>query len=213
MFPFSIFTTGIRLDENSVFQLLKTGRDWNNVVLINSKDKLDEIRNRFSTDDDCLRESIRFWLKSCPFALHRWLAYANIYAYWICGANTRCMRKNNGYSPLALLYLYVYFHIRNKLHINLYVHVHVAVGWPFKVIVNAIISWFHNNILFLSSLITDAYQTRATYPSPYAQLMTSLYYNLIEHFFFLEMPLYTHTHTWCILPYSQNFHWISSHVS
>ena len=70
---------GVRLDENSVFELLKkTGNDWDSVaedtLLIRSKDKRDETRNRFSTDDERLRESIRFWLKRFPYASYRWLA-------------------------------------------------------------------------------------------------------------------------------------------
>ena len=80
--PFSL-PPGVRLDENSVFELLKkTGRKWDDVadgiLRITSEDKLDEIRNRFSTDDECLRESIRFWLKRCPFASYRWLAFLNV---------------------------------------------------------------------------------------------------------------------------------------
>ena len=79
----SSLPTGVRLDENSVFELLKkTGRDWydvaNGTLGITSEDKLDEIRNRFSTDDERLRESIRFWLKRCPFASYRWLASTGV---------------------------------------------------------------------------------------------------------------------------------------
>ena len=75
--------TGIRLDENSVFELLKkTDREWDDVaediLYIKSQDKLDEIRNRFPTDDDRLRESIRFWLKRFPFASYRNLAYKDV---------------------------------------------------------------------------------------------------------------------------------------
>ena len=62
-----------------MFELLKkTDREWDDVaediLYITSQDKHDEIRNRFSTDDDRLRESIRFWLKRFPFASYRWLA-------------------------------------------------------------------------------------------------------------------------------------------
>ena len=79
----SLLPAGVRLDENSVFQLLKkTGRDWDNVadniLRIDSKEKRDEIRNRFSSDDDRLRESIRFWLKRNPFSSYRWLAYQGV---------------------------------------------------------------------------------------------------------------------------------------
>ena len=74
---------GVCLDENSVFELLKkTGRKWDDVaediLYIKSKDKRDEIRNRFSTDDERLRESIRFWLKRCPYASYRWLATLDV---------------------------------------------------------------------------------------------------------------------------------------
>ena len=83
VFSSSILTPGIRLDVDSVFQLLKkTGRNWNNVaesiLFIQSKDKRDEIRNHFSTDDDRLRESIQFWLRRCPFASYRMLAFVNV---------------------------------------------------------------------------------------------------------------------------------------
>ena len=62
-----------------MFKLLKeTGKDWDdvakNILWIKSDEKRDEIRDRFSTDDDRLRESIRFWLKRCPLASYRWLA-------------------------------------------------------------------------------------------------------------------------------------------
>ena len=66
-----------------MFKLLKeTGRKWddiaNNILDISSKEKLDEIRDRFSTDDDRLRESIRFWLKRHPLASYRWLAFTDV---------------------------------------------------------------------------------------------------------------------------------------
>ena len=80
--PPSSVPPGVRLDENSVFELLKkTGRDWDDVagdVLFISDDKRDEIRNRFSTDDERLRESIRFWLKRFPYASYRWLAFRDV---------------------------------------------------------------------------------------------------------------------------------------
>ena len=62
-----------------MFKLLKeTGKDWDDVagdiLEIASEEKRDEIRDRFSTDDDRLRESIRFWLKRCPLASYRMLA-------------------------------------------------------------------------------------------------------------------------------------------
>ena len=81
--PPSSLPPGVRLDENSVFELLKkTGRKWYNVaddiLHITSEDKFDEIRNRFSTDDERLQESIRFWLKRCPYASYRWLAYDDV---------------------------------------------------------------------------------------------------------------------------------------
>ena len=61
-----------------MFKLLKeTGNKWDDVamrILNISEEKLDEIRNHFSTDDDRLRESIQFWLKKCPLASYRWLA-------------------------------------------------------------------------------------------------------------------------------------------
>ena len=79
----SLLPTGVRLDEKSVFKLLKeTGKEWDNIaediLKITSKEKLDEIRNHFSTDDDCLRESIRFWLKRCPLASYRMLALTGV---------------------------------------------------------------------------------------------------------------------------------------
>ena len=66
-----------------MFQLLKeTGKKWDDIaekiLLIESKEKHDEIRDRFSTDDDRLQESIRFWLKRCPLASYRWLALAGV---------------------------------------------------------------------------------------------------------------------------------------
>ena len=77
-----LLPTGVRLNEKSVFKLLKeTGSKWDNVawdILYISKEKCDEIRDRFSTDDDCLRESIRFWLKRCPLASYRWLSYEGV---------------------------------------------------------------------------------------------------------------------------------------
>ena len=81
--PSSSIPPGVRLDENSVFELLKkTSKKWDNVadniLYINSKDKLYEIRNRFSTDDERLRELIRFWLKRCPYASYRWLAFRRV---------------------------------------------------------------------------------------------------------------------------------------
>ena len=81
--PPSSVPPGVRLDENSVFELLKkTGKDWDDVakkiLCINSKDKRNEIRNRFSTNDERLRESIRFWLKRCPYASYRWLTTMDV---------------------------------------------------------------------------------------------------------------------------------------
>ena len=77
-----LLPTGVRLDEKSVFKLLKeTGRGWDDVagdILEIPKEKCDEIRDHFSTDDDCLRESIRFWLKRFPLASYRWLALAGV---------------------------------------------------------------------------------------------------------------------------------------
>ena len=82
MLSSSPLPAGVCLDENSVFQLLKkTNRDWNGVakhVLVLSKEKRDEIKNRFSTDDDRLQESIRFWLKRFPYASYRWLAFKKV---------------------------------------------------------------------------------------------------------------------------------------
>jgi hypothetical protein len=79
----SLLPTGVRLDEKSVFQLLKeTGKKWDDVAEdilgIESKEILDEIRDHFPTDDDRLRESIRFLLKRCPLASYRWLAYYDV---------------------------------------------------------------------------------------------------------------------------------------
>ena len=79
----SLLLTGVRLDEKSVFKLLKeTCKDWDDiakdVLYIDSVKKRDEIRDRFSTDDDRLRESIRFWLKRHPLASYRWLAYMGV---------------------------------------------------------------------------------------------------------------------------------------
>ena len=66
-----------------MFQLLKeTGREWDDIaediLVIKSEEKRDDIRNRFSTDDDRLQESIRFWLKRCPLASYRWLAFRDV---------------------------------------------------------------------------------------------------------------------------------------
>ena len=79
----SLLPIGVRLDEKSVFQLLKeTGKDWDDIaddiLGIDSEEKLDEIRDRFPTDDDRLRESIRFWLKRHPLASYRWLAFMGV---------------------------------------------------------------------------------------------------------------------------------------
>ena len=40
-----------------------------------SSSKREEIRQRCSNEDDCLMEAIRFWMKRCPFASYRWIAY------------------------------------------------------------------------------------------------------------------------------------------
>ena len=65
-----------------MFKLLKeTGKDWDDIaddILGIESEKLDEIRDRFSTDDDRLRESIRFWLKRFPLASYRYLALAGV---------------------------------------------------------------------------------------------------------------------------------------
>ena len=65
-----------------MFKLLKeTGDDWDDiaeVILEISYEKRAEIRDRFSTDDDRLRESIRFWLKRFPLASYRWLAFKDV---------------------------------------------------------------------------------------------------------------------------------------
>ena len=91
-----------------MFQLLKkTNKKWDDVaediLFIESKDKRDEIRNRFSTDDDRLRESIIFWLKRCPFASYRWLAFKDVSTDIVEPIPGE--RLINRYSPFSLLCL------------------------------------------------------------------------------------------------------------
>ena len=65
-----------------MFKLLKeTGKKWDNVadnILMISEEKRDEIEDHFPTDDDRLRESIRFWLKRFPLASYRWLTVRGV---------------------------------------------------------------------------------------------------------------------------------------
>ena len=70
---------GVRLTADTVFKLLKkTNKEWDwlaEVILEISPSKCEEIRQRCSNEDDCLMEAIHFWMKRCPFASYRWIAY------------------------------------------------------------------------------------------------------------------------------------------
>ena len=70
---------GVRLTADTVFKLLKkTNKEWDwlaREILKISSSKCDEIRQRCSNEDDCLMEAIHFWMKRCPSASYRWIAY------------------------------------------------------------------------------------------------------------------------------------------
>ena len=71
---------GGRLTVDNVFKLLKrTNKKWDwlaEEILWISDSKRHEVSQRYSTADDCLKESIRFWMKRCPYASYRWIVYA-----------------------------------------------------------------------------------------------------------------------------------------
>ena len=75
----SLSPAGARLTADTVFkQLKKTNEGWNwlaELILKISYSKRVEIRRRCSNEDDCLMEAIRFWMKRCPFASYRWIAF------------------------------------------------------------------------------------------------------------------------------------------
>ena len=75
----SLSPAGVRLTADTVFELLKkTNQEWDWLaewILVISSSKRKEIRQRCSNEDDCLMEAIRFWMKRCPFASYRWIAY------------------------------------------------------------------------------------------------------------------------------------------
>ena len=77
--PLSLSPAGVRLIADTVFKLLKkTNKEWNwlaVVMLVISSSKCEEIRQRCSNEEDCLMEAIHFWMKRCPFASYRWIAY------------------------------------------------------------------------------------------------------------------------------------------
>ena len=75
----SLFPTGVWLTADTVFKLLKkTNKEWDWLaakILMIYPSKHHEIAQHCSTTDDCLMESIKFWLKRCPYASYRWIAY------------------------------------------------------------------------------------------------------------------------------------------
>ena len=75
----SLSPAGVRLTADTVFKILKkTNKEWDRLarrILGISSSKCHEIAQRCSTTDDCLMESIKFWLKRCPHASYRWIVY------------------------------------------------------------------------------------------------------------------------------------------
>ena len=70
---------GVCLTADTVFKLLKkTNKEWDwlaNLILRISSSKRREIAQRYSTADDCLMEAIGLWMKRCPSASYRWIAF------------------------------------------------------------------------------------------------------------------------------------------
>ena len=77
--PSSSPPPGVRLTANTIFKILKkTNKEWDGLaggILGISPSKRREMAQRCSTDDDCLMEAIHFWMKKCPYASYRWIAY------------------------------------------------------------------------------------------------------------------------------------------
>ena len=78
--PPPLLPAGIRLTADTVFKLLKeTNKEWDWLklaidILLISSSKRYEIAQHCSTADDCLMESIQFWMKRFPHASYRWIA-------------------------------------------------------------------------------------------------------------------------------------------
>ena len=86
--PLSLSPVGVRLTADTVFKLLKKINyrwDWlAEGILVISSSKCEEIHQRYSNEDDCLMEVIRFWMKRCPFASYRWIAYqCNLHGFYL----------------------------------------------------------------------------------------------------------------------------------
>ena len=77
--PPSQHTAGVHLTADAVFKLLKkTNREWDQLaleILSISDSKHHEIAQRCSTEDDCLMESIQFWINKFPYASYRRIAF------------------------------------------------------------------------------------------------------------------------------------------
>ena len=78
VFLLPLLPAGVRLTVDTVFKLLKeTKKEWNwlaDVIMWISPSKHDELAQHCSTADDCLMESIKFWMKRSPHASYRWIA-------------------------------------------------------------------------------------------------------------------------------------------
>ena len=88
LFLLPLPSAGVRLTVDAVFELLKkTNKDWNwlaDQILWVSPSKRHEIAQRCSTADDCLMESVQFWMKRHPHASYRWIAFC-LYSWSIGG--------------------------------------------------------------------------------------------------------------------------------
>ena len=72
----SLLPPGLRLNaENVVRLLLKTSKDWRwlaKEILVISSSKVDVMGGN-STDEECLKQAVGFWLKRQVYASWRWL--------------------------------------------------------------------------------------------------------------------------------------------
>ena len=68
-----------RLTKDNVYEVLKQANpDWKWVaksILEISVDKCEDIGRRYSTNEECLKQAIDFWLNRCTFASWRTLLY------------------------------------------------------------------------------------------------------------------------------------------
>ena len=75
-----LLPAGVRLTDDNVFKVLKkANKGWKwvaKLILHISSSKCDEFERRWTTDDECLKQAIQFWLKRYVYASWRWLIFS-----------------------------------------------------------------------------------------------------------------------------------------